>query len=177
MKPRRQLPNLILGIGVVCFATVTILAFARSVVVAGRSQTTHVTEIPKVISKVKSLEVIGVTIRNQGDQDAVAVIEIRNNSDKAITAISIEAGDDKDAAGVSVTGFKGGDEPPIIVLQPHGTIKMRMPLSNVPPNSQIKVGAVMYADETEEGDEATLGTLHRQKEHEKRSNNKGNEKQ
>ncbi|HEY9405433.1 MAG TPA: hypothetical protein VIQ24_22475 [Pyrinomonadaceae bacterium] len=46
------------------------------------------THLPKVISKVKNLEVVGVTVKGEGGA-GTAVIEIRNKSDKPVIAITI----------------------------------------------------------------------------------------
>jgi hypothetical protein len=124
-----------------------------------QEETKPLTVMPKVISKVKDLEVINTTLKRQGEPSAVVAIEIRNNSDKPIIAIAIESGDEQDASGVSLDGFKGGDEPPSIILPPHGTITMEMEVSNLLPDKPLKVGGVMYADETEDGDELTRKTI------------------
>ena len=123
-------------------------------------------KLPKIISKVKSLEVVSATVQGESRSEVVA-IEIRNNSDKPIIAISVESGDDKNASGTGAYGFKDGDEPPAVVIAPHETITIDMPLSDVLPGQPIKVAGVMYADGTEDGEKGALGTLRRQKEHHK----------
>lgn len=175
----RNLPNLILGIGVVCFATVSIIALAHSRVnPSWRPQGAKSNiKLPRITSKVKSLEVISATIEGAAEPNALVSIEIKNNSDKPIIAVAVESGDGDEASGVSLNGFKGENEPPAIVLKPHGIVKVRMPLSNLRPGSPIKIGGVMYADDTEEGDESTLGTLRRQKEHEKKTKKEGSSSQ
>lgn len=176
---RRNLPNLILGIGVVCFATVSIMALAHSGVnLRWRQQGAKSNiKLPRITSKVKSLEVIGAAIEGAAEPNALVAIEIKNNSDKPIIALAVESGDGDEASGVSLNGFKGENESPAIVLKPHGTVKVRMPLSNLSPGSSIKIGGVIYADNTEAGDESTLGTLRRQKEHEKKTRKEGNSSQ
>ena len=175
MNRRKQLPNIILSLGVASLVATAVLAYARPEASAsiGRQEAETSDKPPKIISKVKSLEVLGVTVERRGELSSVVVIEIRNNSDKPIIAVAAESGSDKDASGVSTTGFKGEDEPPVVVLAPRGLLKIRMPYSYVRPGAPIKIGGVMYLDGTEEGDEATLGTLRRQKEHEKKSKKQG----
>ena len=61
---------------------------------------------PKVISKAKSLEVLTTTIIGDTEQTATIVVEVRNNSDKAVIAIAIESGDEKDASGMGLEDLK-----------------------------------------------------------------------
>jgi hypothetical protein len=166
MKSFKRLPSYIFiwVIVLVAIATLMIVASPRLRNAEKKQETKQVTVVPKIISKVKNLEVISTAIKRQGEPSAVVVIEIRNNSDKPIIAIAIESGDEKDAAGVSTDGFKSGDEPPSIILPPHGTITMEMPLSNLLPGKPLKIAGVMYADETEDGDELTRKTIRGHKE-------------
>ncbi|HKP72670.1 MAG TPA: hypothetical protein VJT82_07015 [Pyrinomonadaceae bacterium] len=120
--------------------------------VAAIKQRHESVEIPKVISKIKTLEVVGVTVKGEGEANAAVEIEIRNNSDKAVVALSVESGDEKDSSGVSTTGFKDGDEAPAVIIEPHGTIKMEMLVSNLLPGKPLKVSGVMYADDSTEGE-------------------------
>lgn len=129
------------------------------------------THLPKVISKVKNLEVVGVTIKGEGEAN-IAVIEIRNESDKPIIAITIESGDADNAAGVTFNGFNDGDESPTVVLEPHSITTVDFALSNVMHGHPIKIGAVMYVDDSEEGDEISLQTLRGQKHHYKAKDSK-----
>jgi len=125
------------------------------------------TKLPVIISKSKNLEVVGVTILNEGEPHAAVALEVRNNSDKAVIAVAIVSGDDKDASGITTNGFPEGDDPPFIVMEPYGTRTFEMPLSNLLPGKPLKIGGVAYADGTEEGDKMTLETMHGQKERSK----------
>ncbi|HVF56402.1 MAG TPA: hypothetical protein VM934_09645 [Pyrinomonadaceae bacterium] len=146
------------------FCTVALPAMGVIGVMARRSQQPPV-KLPEIISKVKTLKVVSATIKGENGSSPTVVIEIRNNSDKPIIAVAIESGNDRDASGVTLNGFKSEDEPPLIVLKPYSTITMRLPLSSVMPGHPIKVGGVMYADGSEDGDEDTLETMRRQREH------------
>jgi hypothetical protein len=170
MKYRKHLPSLMLSVGLTCLALTIGASLMQRSTKAGLKQR----EVPKIISKVSTLEVVSANINNQEKENATVVIEVRNNSDKPIIAIVVESGDDKDASGVSVVGFKSGDEPPSVVLKPYATLKIRMPLSNVKPGAPVKISGVMYLDGTEKGEEEAIGTLRRQKEHEKKSKGGGN---
>ncbi|HEX8560884.1 MAG TPA: hypothetical protein VF668_22510 [Pyrinomonadaceae bacterium] len=175
MKSYKHVPNLILSLGVICFTTVSIMALAGS---GGKFSLTRQEpkgnpRLPRVISQVKSLEVVSVAIEGQDESKALVSIEVRNNSDKAIIAVAVESGKGEDVSGVSLNGFKAADEPPAIVLKPHDAVKVRMPLRNVHPGLPVRVASVMYADGSEDGDESALGALRRQKEHEKNSKKEG----
>ena len=126
--------------------------------------------LPPVISKVRQLEVVGVTVEGADEETAEAVIEIKNTSDKPVIAVAVEVGDEKDASGINRSGIREGELPPSVVIEPHGSTKVRFSLSNLKfykPGTPIKIGGAMFLDGTEEGDEDTLGTMRRQKEHDK----------
>ncbi len=167
MKSLKRLPGhiLIWVIALVVIATLMIVASPRRRDAEKQQEANQVAAVPKVISRVKDLEVISTAIKRQSEPSAAVAIVIRNNSDKPIIAIAIESGDEKDAAGISTDGFKNGDEPPSVILPPHGTITMEMALGSLLPGKPLKVAGVMYADETEDGEELTRKTLrgHRDK--------------
>lgn len=118
---------------------------------------------PKVISKIKDLEVINTTIKRQGEPSAAIAIEIRNNSEKPIVAVAVESGDEKDASGTSANGFRAEGETPSIILPPHGTITMEIAISNLIADKPLKIAGVLYADETEDGEGPAIKTLRGQK--------------
>ncbi|HJQ34165.1 MAG TPA: hypothetical protein VJ866_18450 [Pyrinomonadaceae bacterium] len=145
---------------------ITLLIIGGVVAVARRQRR----PLPPVISKVKQLEVASVIVEGADEETAVAVIEIRNTSDKAVIAVAVEVGDGKDASGTNLNGIREGDLPPLVVIEPYGSTKVRFSLSNLKfykPGTPIKIGGAMFADGDEEGDEDTLGTMRRQKEHQK----------
>jgi hypothetical protein len=173
MKYRKHLPNLVLSIGIACL-TITALAslMQRSTKASRKRQ-----DLPKIISKVDTLDVVSANLDNQKEENAAVIIEVRNNSDKPIVAVTVESGNDKDSSGVSVCGFKSGDEPPSVILKPYDTLKIRMPLGDVKPGAPIKISGVMYFDGTEKGEEAAIGRLRGQKEHEKKAKGEGGPRQ
>ena len=159
MNFKMQRPTYLLLIGIVLIVAATVTAFTRATL---RQQSPP---LPQIVSRIENIEVLGARITRPGGANAAVAIELRNNSDKPIIAITVESGDDNDASGINANGFQEGDAPPTIVLEPRGTIVIVMPLSNVRPGTPIRVGGVMYADGTEEGDEITLGTMRRQRAH------------
>lgn len=68
MKLSKQLPNFVLSVGVASLAISIAAVLTRPEASAGRRQelTQNVAELPKIISKVKSIEVIGATIIRTG---------------------------------------------------------------------------------------------------------------
>lgn len=122
-------------------------------------------KLPEIISKVKNVKVLNAEVVGQTTSDAQVVLTVRNNMDKPIVAVAVESGDDKDAEGVNVHGFGASDAHPKTIIEPRGTYTLEMPLSYVRPGGVVKLGGVMYADGSEDGDEATLGTMRRQKEY------------
>jgi hypothetical protein len=134
-----------------------------SVVAVKRQQDSA--EMPKVTSKVKGIEVLSVTVKGEGEPNAVLVVVIRNNSDQAVVAVTLVSGNRQDASGITVNGFHPGDEPPFPVIEPHGTKTIELPVSNLLPGSSIRVSGAVYADSTEEGEETTLEIIRGQRKH------------
>jgi hypothetical protein len=131
------------------------------------------THPPKVISKVKNLEVVSVTVKQEShDSEPTVVIIIRNNSDQPVVSVAVESGDDKDASGISTDGFKEGEEFPAAVIEPYGTIKMQMLLSNLLPGKPLKVSGAMYADGSVDGEKLTIKTIRGHQERARKGENK-----
>jgi hypothetical protein len=168
MKSSKRLPNhiLIWVIALVAIATLMIIASPKLRKPGEQQEKNQVVDVPKVISKIKHLEVISTTVKREGEPGAVVAIEILNNSEKPIIAIAIESGDEKDASGINKNGFRDG-QPPLVVIEPYGTITMEMAISNLLPGKPLKIAGVIYADDSEAGEEAALGTMHRQRAHKK----------
>ena len=148
--------------------TIILLVVGGIGVIASKRQQEQAIKIPVIVLKTHSLDIVSTKIIGQDIDTATIAIELKNNSDKSIIAVGIEAGDKDDAVGTTVNGFNDGDEPPSIVIVPHGTITAYFALGNlkhVKPGTPIKVGGVIFADGAEEGDTATLGTMRRQRDH------------
>jgi P pilus assembly chaperone PapD len=132
------------------------------------------TKPPKVVSKVRQLEVTSVTIENPGESPGEAVvIEIFNNSDRPVLALSIESGDDKDTSGIAASGFV--EDPPLVVIQPYGRIIRRMPTQNLLPGKPLKVSAAIFADGGVEGEPHAKDALRKYKERDEKERDKKNE--
>jgi hypothetical protein len=116
-------------------------------------------QLPKVISKVKNLEVVGVSVRREDEPTAVLAVEIRNNSDKPVVAVTLESGDEQHASGIDINGDTG-DAPPETVIEPGGVRTVELPLSDIRENNLVKVGGAIFADGSEDGDAVTLRSMH-----------------
>ncbi|MFL6282214.1 MAG: hypothetical protein ACJ74Q_03495 [Pyrinomonadaceae bacterium] len=134
-----------------------LLAAGVAGVVMARRQVQE--KLPKVISKVKYLEVVGVSVRRDGEPTAALAIEIRNKSDKPVVAFSLESGDDQNASGIDINGDTG-DDPPTTVIEPQGTRTVELPLSDIRENNLVKVRGAIFADGSEEGDAVALKSMH-----------------
>lgn len=118
-------------------------------------------KLPKVVSEAKSIEVMNVKV----EEPHSLIVTLRNNSEKPVVALTLETGNAKDGDGVSEAGYKEGDEPDSIVIKPHETYDMDMPLSYLRPDGLVRVSGVIYADDTEEGNKVTIELMRGQKKH------------
>jgi hypothetical protein len=154
----------------ICFS-LTVAGCIGVAATAARQQDSR--KLPKIVSKVKHLEVSSVTIENQGQPGEVVVIEIFNNSDRPVLALSIESGDDKDISGIATNGFSV--DPPGVIIQPYGTTTMRMETANLLPGKPIKVSAAIFADGSVEGEPHGKDVLRAHKERDEKERDKKND--
>jgi capsular polysaccharide biosynthesis protein len=130
-----------------------------------KGQTTDT--LPLVISQVKHLEVIKASLKNPGTPNPIAVLEIKNKSNKSVVAVSVETGEPEEAYGITVNGFKEGEEPPEAVIEPHGTTTIELPLNNAKPGHPIRVSGAVFSDDSEDGEKTALQTIRNQRKHTK----------
>lgn len=154
-----------------------LLAVGVAGAVMARRQTQTV-KVPKVISKVKNLEVVGVSLLREGEDSAALAIEIHNTSEKPVVAVSVESGNDKDAAGVDINGDIDDDQPKTII-EPYGTKTVELPVSDLLPGKPVKVAAAVFADGTEDGEAVALSSMreHRRRDKAETLKRKGGSKQ
>ncbi len=107
---------------------------------------------PKVISEAKSIEVVNVRVK----EELSLIVTVRNNSDQPVTALTLQTGDAEDEDAVTVAGYQEGGEPDEIIIKPHDTYDMDMPLNYIRPGRPVRVSGVVYADDTGEGSKGTL---------------------
>lgn len=160
--------------GKVAALCISLAAAGCVAVVATATRRQNSAGLPKVVSKVKHLEVTNVTIENPGQSPGEALaVEIFNNSDRPVLALSIESGDDKDNSGIATTGFSL--DPPGVIIQPYGRITMRMHTQNLLPGKPLKVSAAIFADGGVEGEPHAKDSLKRYKERDEKERDKKND--
>lgn len=112
--------------------------------------------LPVIISKVKKLEVLEATLKQEGGQNRAVTIEVKNNSDIAVTYFALTNGTIKTSEyGVARNGLDDPDNPQA-VIEPQGTATIDMLLSNLDGRYPIILSAAVFADGAEEGDESVL---------------------
>lgn len=159
----------------VCLAGVIVVTFVLLDIGARGQQRApkRYSEIPEITSSVEGLEIEQTSLKDAGTLNAVVVIQLRNTSGKPIVAVDIESGNENDSSGQTVSGFHDGALPASIIAQPNETLELEFPLANVLPGSPIRIGGVMYADGTEEGEERILKIMHGRKEYRKPKRTEG----
>lgn len=122
----------------------------------------RVTTMPLVYSKIKDLEIVRTWIEDPNTPHASAAVEIRNNSHKDVLMVDLVSGE----GGVTRNGLED-EEHPIVVITSGGTTTMRMNFGEMTFGAPLVVGGVIYADGTEEGDEASLKPMRILRSHDK----------
>lgn len=136
-----------------------------------KSQT--VDTLPLIISQVTGIEVVKATLKDEGTAHPFAVLELKNKSDKPVIAVTVEIGEPEEADGVTTNGFKDGGESPSIIMEPNASVTVLLSLNNAKPGEPIRVSAVVYVDNSEEGEKTALETVHAQREHYRSKKAKG----
>lgn len=112
--------------------------------------------LPVIISKVKRLKIIGATIKQEREANVAVTIEVKNNSDLAVTYFALTNGTVKTSEyGIARNGLDDPDNPQA-VIEPQGTATIDMLLSNLDGRYPIILSAAVFADGAEEGDESVL---------------------
>lgn len=119
------------------------------------------TSTPRMMSKVKDLEIINARIVRAGSDAPGVTFEIRNNSHRAVMAVDIMCGD----AGMSKDGL-GDEEHPTVVIEPYGTLTVEMN-DEMSPGLPIVLSGATFEDGIEEGSDISLKAIHRGREHER----------
>lgn len=119
------------------------------------------TSIPRVISKVKDLEIINARIVRAGTDAPGVAFEIRNNSNRAVMAVDITCGE----AGISKDRLED-EEKPIVIIEPYGRLAAEMN-DELSPGFPIVLSGAIYEDGKEEGTESSLKAIHRGRAHER----------
>jgi hypothetical protein len=119
-------------------------------------------EIPPVYSIVPTVSVISAKIIEADTPSPRVSVEVRNNSDKAIMAVDLVAGE----GAITKNGLTDEDNP-IVVIPPYGTTTIEMTFGAMTPGAPLVVSAVTYEDGTDEGDEKSIRAMHMVRKHDR----------
>lgn len=117
--------------------------------------------IPRVMSKVKDLEIINARIVRAGSDAPGVAFEIRNNSNRAVMAVDITCGQ----AGISQDGLEDEDNPTVLI-EPYATRTEEMN-DELTRDAPIVISSATFQDGTEEGDEASVKLMQKLRAHDR----------
>jgi hypothetical protein len=120
----------------------------------------RVTEVPAVTSKVKELQIAGVSIIRQGTPKAALAIDVVNNSDSPVISLEITSGDAKDFTSLGIDGLANPDAP-IAQIQPHSLKTFEWSLSSILSGRPISLTAATFGNGKEEGDSRAIEMMHK----------------
>lgn len=121
-----------------------------------RKPVTSQATLPKLISRVKKMEIVSATVQREGESDAVVTIGVRNNSDLPVTYFALTNGSIKtNEYGVARNGLDDPDNPQV-VIESYAVATIDMLLSNLDGQYPIVLSAAVFADNSEDGDESVL---------------------
>ena len=111
--------------------------------------------LPPVVSSIKGIDVIYAFIDDKG----LANITLINKTGKPIVGLSLSAGN------LTFSDDNGiGQDNPKILIAPNDSYTFQESVANLKGNETIRVSAVFYADNSEEGDEAVRKNIHEERE-------------
>jgi hypothetical protein len=127
-----------------------------------QKQAERVTDtLPPVISSIKGIEVVSAFI----DEHGTANITVVNKTGKGIIGLAMSSGNFTFSDDYGLT-----QDNPKTLIPPYSSYTFYEPVSNLRAHTPIRVSAVLYDDETEEGDAVVRKNIHagRDKEKERR---------
>lgn len=173
-KRKRVLSSLLIGVvaGIVLFGINSLAS--RSVVVPDPypQNRESLKTVPQVESCVPKVKIRKAEIVDAGTADPSVVLELENDSDIGILAISVESVKGKESYETTLRSSFAGDQAPKIVIKPHEVGTIRSAMSNLFAGVPLRISAVMYADGTEAGCDRGLKTLHQVKDDDRNGRNR-----
>jgi len=149
------------AIGVCLGAAIWFGLLARGTQASQESKQSRLSKLPEIKSCLEHIKVVKAELINQGNSQ-VAAVELENQAFVGVISISIETIVNREKRSVVKSGFTP-DKPPMIVIPPGE--RKTITLGNLGANSAIRIGAVMFADGTEEGCASSLKTVRELKDH------------
>jgi hypothetical protein len=121
-----------------------------------------VTTPPQVISKIKGVEIVAVSLINQGTPEAALSMDVTNNRDAAVMALDFVAGKN-DYSGLRIDGLLQEDSP-VVIIPTHTLKTFTWSLGEIMEGQTVFLAAAVFADGKEEGDKRSLDGMrvHRQ---------------
>jgi hypothetical protein len=156
--PKTKLLWLFGTVALICGFTISFFAAQHTANIRRQEQqpVTSKASLPKVVSKVKKLQITNVTIQREGEPTAVVTIEVRNKSDLPVTYFAFTNGSiDTNEYGVASNGLDDPDKPQT-VIQPGSVATIDMLLNNLDGRYPIVLSAAVFSDNSEDGDESVL---------------------
>jgi hypothetical protein len=114
-----------------------------------------VTAAPQVVSRVKDLEISGVTLIDEGTPQAALAIDVINHRDEAVMALDFLAGGAGTTSGLGVDGLLQEDNP-LVIVPPHSLKTFNWSLGEILEGGTIRLAAAIFADGREEGEKRSL---------------------
>jgi hypothetical protein len=114
-----------------------------------------VTAAPEVRSKVKVLDISGVTLNNQGTAIAAITIDVTNSRDEAVMVLDFTAGKDN-YSGLGIDGLLMEEEGPLVIIPPHTLKTFTWSLGEIMGREPVILASAVFADGKEEGDKRSL---------------------
>ena len=155
-------PYLVAVVLGVCVAATVYAVLIRGGNAKQPSQKPQITTLPKMSSCVDTLPIQSAFFRKHDpNSDAMElVLQLMNNTDKSIIAVSIEWTSKETHIEQSLVINSFGADTPEILVEPHSLYAVTMPVENLSPESKVQVGSIMFADGTESGCANSLKSLH-----------------
>ena len=113
-----------------------------------------VTDVPKVISGIRGLEITSVTLLNQGTREAALNIDVTNNRNEAVMALDFIAGK-SNYSGLAIDGLLYEDNP-VVIIPPHSLKTFTWFLGEIMEGETVALAAAVFSDGKEEGERLFL---------------------
>ena len=118
-------------------------------------QPATVRDVPIVVSKIKDLQITGVSLLNQGAAAAAVAIDVTNNRDSAVMSLDFIWRHKGDSGGIAMDGLSEEGNPRV-VIPPHTLQTFTWSLGEIPKGETLFLAAAIFADGKEEGDQRSL---------------------
>ena len=126
-----------------------------------KAETTKSWQIPQVTSKIKELQISGVSVSGEGTPEAELQIGIINNSDQPVVYYEFSASNGNDFSNRGT----GDPDSPNIVIGPYSYSTFEWSLRSIFEGMPIVLSAAKFANGVEKGDIETIKMFHRDIEH------------